>query len=126
PLSERALEAVRAMGRRLAHRGPDAEGFWAERGRRVAFAHRRLSVIDLSEAANQPMLGGAGETAVCFNGEIYNHAELRERRERESGVRFRTASDTEVLCRPPEPLDSEAAARRLLEPLAGMFAFALW
>src|SRR5262245_4806617 len=84
---------LKAMADRIAHRGPDAEGFWTGPG--VGLAHRRLSIIDL--AAGQQPLGNEDCTIqVVFNGEIYNYRELRSRLLGHGHV-FRTHSDTEVL-----------------------------
>ena len=85
---------VAAMRDALAHRGPDDEGLYVDR--EVGLGHRRLSIIDLSRAANQPMLSPDGRIAIVFNGEIYNFRELRRDLER-LGWAFRTRSDTEVL-----------------------------
>ena len=105
---------------RLAHRGPDGAATWIAPDRRVGLAHRRLSIIDLDERASQPM--HAGERAsLVFNGEIYNHAELREALEAR-GARFETDhSDTEVLLHGYLAWGIEG----LLGRLVGMFAFAL-
>ena len=87
------LRAVRDAMRR---RGPDGSGEWFSPDGRVGLAHRRLSIIDLSDAAAQPMVADGGTYAIVFNGEIYNFRELRAELEAE-GRRFVTASDTEVL-----------------------------
>ena len=84
---------LKAMGDAIAHRGPDAEGFWTDAG--VGLAHRRLSIIDL-EGGDQPIGNEDGSIQVVFNGEIYNYQELRHGLE-SHGHRFRTKSDTEVL-----------------------------
>lgn len=114
PLADPQL--VDRMTGAMQHRGPDASGCWSEG--RVALGHRRLSIIDLNEAANQPLADASGRYRVVFNGEIYNYRELR------AGLPhypFRTQSDTEVLL---------AAYARwgtgCLQHLNGMFAFALW
>src|SRR5687768_7367398 len=73
----------------MASRGPDGTGLYRDPGGRVVLGHRRLSIIDLSAAAAQPMAGEDGASWIVFNGEIYNHRELRETAERE-GRRFRT------------------------------------
>jgi asparagine synthase (glutamine-hydrolysing) len=110
-----------AMRERLAHRGPDGAATWVSSDRRVGLAHRRLSIIDLSEAAAQPM-HVPGRASLVFNGEIYNHAELRDELELE-GQHFDTDhSDTEVLLRGYLAWGLES----LLERLVGMFAFALY
>jgi asparagine synthase (glutamine-hydrolysing) len=109
---------VRAMSRRLGHRGPDGEGLWHEPG--VALGHRRLAVIDLSDAAAQPMASPDDRYRIVFNGEIYNFREIRAELEAQ-GERFTTRSDTEVLLRALMLWGSEA-----LHKLNGMWAFALW
>ncbi|MFI5308958.1 MAG: asparagine synthase (glutamine-hydrolyzing) [Polyangiales bacterium] len=115
-----ALEELRAIRDAMARRGPDGFGEWLTQDGRVAFGHRRLSIIDLSDRAAQPMKSADGKLTVTFNGEIYNYAELRERLQAEGRV-FRTTSDTEVLlhlyaARGPE----------MVRELRGMFAFAIW
>jgi asparagine synthase (glutamine-hydrolysing) len=100
----------------LAHRGPDGEGTWVHPREHVAFAHRRLSIIDLT-TGDQPMTDGLGNW-LTYNGEIYNYVELR----RELGeAGFRTLSDTEVILR-----GYRAWGEGVLTRLRGMFAFALW
>jgi asparagine synthase (glutamine-hydrolysing) len=105
------------MGDAIAHRGPDAEGFWSEPG--VGLVHRRLSIIDLA-GGDQPIANEDDSLQVIFNGEIYNFQELRRGLEAK-GHRFRTKSDTEVLVHLYEE-DGPAVVQRL----RGMFAFALW
>jgi len=112
-------ERLCRMAGLMSHRGPDGEGFWAEPQGRVAFAHRRLSVIDIV-GGRQPMCSDDGRIALVFNGEIYNYRELRQVLS-DQGVRFHTASDTEVLLRLYERYGSEA-----VHYLRGMFAFAVW
>jgi asparagine synthase (glutamine-hydrolysing) len=111
-----------SMSMALAHRGPDASGLnlWpGGSAPQTAFAHRRLAIIDLSEAGRQPMTTADGRYSVIFNGEIYNFQTLRKSLE-ESGVAFQTDTDTEVL------LQLYAAQGRACLPLLdGMFAFAL-
>ncbi len=111
-------ERTQAMTRLLAHRGPDGEGFWDEPG--VSLGHRRLSIIDLSEAAGQPMTSPDGRFVLVYNGEIYNFQEIR-RELLEMGEEFQTRSDTEVLLRALMVWGRAAVAR-----LNGMWAFALW
>ena len=116
-LTRNAGDVLRRMNRRLAHRGPDAEGYF-EHGP-AHFGHRRLSVIDLA-ASNQPMTTEDGRHTLVFNGEIYNFKSLRHDLEVE-GRSFRTAGDTEVV------LQAIAKWRDLsLSKLQGMFAFAAW
>ena len=101
----------------IVHRGPDGMGIWQEG--RVAFGHRRLSILDLTEAADQPMLTNDGTGALTYNGEVYNYRELRRELERE-GVRFRSSGDTEVVL---QALHHWGPERALLK-FDGMFAFA--
>ena len=101
-----------------AHRGPDAWGVWSDE--RCALGHRRLSIIDLSEAGRQPMANADGSLLITFNGEIYNFQQLR--RELESlGYNFRTRTDTEAIIYAYEQWGVDCLAR-----LRGMFAFGIW
>ena len=102
----------------MVHRGPDGHGLWQSGP--AALAHRRLSIIDLSDAGRQPMTNEDGRIAAVVNGEIYNHAELRADLEAK-GHRFRSASDSEVVVHLYEEVGS-----RVPELLRGMFAFAVW
>ena len=108
------------MRDRLVHRGPDNGSNWLHRGERVALAHRRLSIIDTSHSADQPMSSEDNTLRVVFNGEIYNYIELRKELEL-LGIRFRTQSDTEVLLAALREWGEAALLR-----FNGMFAFALW
>lgn len=117
-----AIDArVARMVAALEHRGPDGRGSWSTSlasGQVIALGHTRLAVIDLSDAARQPMTRGAA--SITFNGEIYNFKQLRGRL-RDTGAQCRTGSDTEVL------LAAHAAwGDGFLDSLDGMFAFALW
>ncbi|HLL46756.1 MAG TPA: hypothetical protein VK399_08595, partial [Longimicrobiaceae bacterium] len=110
--------AVEAATRCLAHRGPDAEG--VAHHPEFSFGHRRLSVIDLDPAANQPMADPTGQVFLTYNGEIYNFPELRDELRRLGHV-FLTASDTEVILH--AWLEWGPAC---VERLLGMFAFGLY
>lgn len=110
-------EVLRRMVAALAHRGPDADGFYTDPN--AALGHRRLAIIDVACGA-QPMANEDDSVWVVFNGEIYNHHELRGELEGR-GHRFRTHSDTEVLVHLYEDQGEEAIAR-----LNGMFALAIW
>lgn len=132
-----AAQHVVAMTRLAGHRGPDGEGFLAlcdsplepkrfdaataqaVRGARVLFGHRRLAIVDLSESGSQPMASADGEVWITYNGEVYNHPELRAQLE-QIGHRFMSRSDTEVIL---------AAYRQwgvdCLQRFNGMFAFVL-
>jgi asparagine synthase (glutamine-hydrolysing) len=99
PARECTPDAVLATMRdRMAHRGPDGAGLWRSADGSCAFGFRRLSIIDLSSAANQPMLNQRGDVAIVFNGEIYNHAEIRRELEALNKYSWQSDhSDTEVL-----------------------------
>ena len=111
-----------AMRDAMFHRGPDGHGAWYSDDQRVGFGHRRLSIIDLSTDANQPMVDVTNRAVVVFNGEIYNHRELRATLE-SAGMQFHTDhSDTECLLNGYLFWGLEG----LLERLIGMFAFAIY
>src|SRR5271168_1259649 len=79
-----------SMRETMVHRGPDGAGLWISPDRRVGLAHRRLSIIDLSNAAPQPMSNGDGSLEIVFNGEIYHHAEIRRELEELGHRRWKT------------------------------------
>src|SRR6267143_1816640 len=110
--------ALLAMGEAVAHRGPDDSGEHVAPG--VGLASRRLAILDLSPNGSMPMVSPDGQVVVAFNGEIYNHIELREELKRR-GVRFRSTGDTEVLLQL-----YLAYGPDFLRRLIGMFAIALW
>jgi len=101
-------------------RGPDGLGAWWTANRHCGLGHRRLSIIDLSERAAQPMIGDDGNLVVTFNGEIYNFPALRAKLEAD-GIRFKTTSDTEALLHLYARHGPE-----MVHKLRGMFAFAIW
>jgi asparagine synthase (glutamine-hydrolysing) len=101
-------------------RGPDGSGLWWSSHRRCGLGHRRLSILDLSDRASQPMVSADGKLSITFNGEIYNYKVLRAELEA-AGARFRTTSDTEALLHLYARY-GEAMVHRL----RGMFAFAIW
>ena len=106
----------------MIHRGPDGSGVWVRADGRVGLGHRRLSIIDLSAAAAQPMMNEDETLRVVFNGEIYNHAEIRAELEHLGGHRWRTDhSDTEVILHAFEQWGISC-----LQRFRGIFAFALW
>ena len=112
------VAAIRSMTAAVAHRGPDGTATFVDTA--CGLGHRRLAVIDLSEAAAQPMFDATGRFAVTYNGEIYNFLELRRELER-AGTAFKTQSDTEVLVNAFAVWGVECLSR-----LNGMFAFAIW
>jgi len=105
------------MNKLQCHRGPDGEGIWQHTREHVGFAHRRLSIIDLTAAAAQPMTNGTGNW-ITYNGEIYNYVELRKELGPEN---FITQSDTEVILHAYRKWGTDC-----VKHLRGMFAFALW
>ena len=110
--------AAQAMADRMATRGPDAAGLFLQGG--IALAHRRLKIIDLSDASQQPMVDNALGLAIVFNGAIYNYRELR-RELKAQGYRFFSSGDTEVLLKA-----YHAWGENFVEKLNGMFALAIW
>jgi asparagine synthase (glutamine-hydrolysing) len=112
--------ALLRMSAAMTARGPDGHGLWSGEDERIGLAHRRLAIIAPDASGAQPMADADGGVHISFNGEIYNHRELRAELER-AGARFRTRSDTEVLL--------QLYARHgpaMVTRLRGMFAFALW
>ena len=116
---EKARFVARAMAAAITHRGPDDSGVWVDGKAGVALAHRRLSVLELSQAGHQPMISASSRFVIVYNGEIYNHLELREKLEKRV---WRGHSDTETLLTAIDTWGVSAT----LEKCVGMFAFALW
>ncbi len=117
-----APERLELMGKTLAHRGPDGAGSWISGCGRVGLTHRRLAIIDPSALADQPMSDPLNRYQLVFNGEIYNHASLREELRRAGRTDWKTDhSDTEVLVQAFAQWGIDCLSR-----LRGMFAFALW
>jgi len=114
------MDLLGAMAESIRHRGPDGEGYWLSSDGRVGLAHRRLAIVDLSDAARQPMPNNDGSAQVVLNGEIYNFRELRAQLE-SKGHRFRSQSDTEVQVHLYDEI-----GEALIERLDGDFAFGLW
>jgi asparagine synthase (glutamine-hydrolysing) len=111
------------MSEELNHRGPDYGGYWNDNSEALYISHRRLSIIDLSVAGNQPMLSHSGRYLISFNGEIYNHFEIKKNLEKEKKfIKWRGHSDTEILL---ELIELYGLEKALLK-CVGMFALALW
>jgi asparagine synthase (glutamine-hydrolysing) len=123
-LSEGDLKhSICQMSDTLSHRGPDDKGIWIDKNDGVAFGHRRLSVIDLSSAGHQPMTSACGRFKVIFNGEIYNHMQLRRRIDKSNPTHiWHGYSDTETLV----AAFSQWGIEKTLKDLLGMFAIAVW
>jgi len=109
---------LRKMTDSVAHRGPDGEGWY--RDKNVGLGHRRLAILDLSPAGNQPMITADGRYALSYNGEIYNHAEIRAELEA-LGHHFRSRTDSEVVL-----LSWVQWGKQCVTRFNGMFAFAIW
>lgn len=109
---------VKKMTDRIAHRGPDSEGFYVDE--KCALGHRRLSIIDLSATGNQPIYNENKDIVIVYNGEIYNYVELRDELKKKKH-KFYTSTDTEVLVH-----GYEEWGRNLPKKLRGMYAFAIW
>ena len=109
-------QKINLMAESLEHRGPDATGIYVDEN--VAFAHLRLSIIDLSDNANQPFFDSSNRYSIIFNGEIYNFREIKSLL---PGYNFKTDSDTEVLLAAYLKFGKDC-----LSLLNGMFAFAVW
>ncbi len=117
-----AADVVARMRDRMAHRGPDGHGLWTSPDRKCVLAHRRLSIIDLSDLAAQPMSNAAGTVSLTFNGEIYNHAEVRKELEALGKYAWKTDhSDTEVLLHAYEEWGVSCVKK-----LFGMFAVGIY
>jgi asparagine synthase (glutamine-hydrolysing) len=120
-----STERLKRMTDAIAHRGPDAEGFWLNENNTVGLGHRRLAIIDLTENGQQPMHFSGREVekprySITYNGEIYNYLELKEEL-KQKGYLFRTQSDTEVIL-----AAYDYWKEACLQQFDGMFAFALW
>ncbi len=116
---ESGLAIAETMAAAIRHRGPDDGGIWSDAAHGVFLAHRRLSIVDLSAAGRQPMASLSGRYIIVFNGEVYNHGEIRQQL---ASVAWRGNSDTEVMLAAIEQWGLESA----LQQFVGMFAFALW
>lgn len=118
-IGTRDREEIKAANRTIAHRGPDAEGFWFDDENSLALCHRRLAILDLSETGAQPMRSASGRYVISYNGELYNFLELKAKLQT---TQWRGTSDTEVLLACFE----EWGVERSLENIEGMYAIALW
>ena len=117
-----SAEPIDAMTAALCNRGPDAGATFIDEAAGVALGHRRLAIIELSELGAQPMPSANGRFVIVFNGEIYNHRELRRELEATSAVVWRGTSDTETLIECFSAWGAPATLRKAV----GMFALALW
>lgn len=115
---------INNMQNAIEHRGPDMSGFWISAEDKIAFGHQRLSILDLSQAGSQPMKSNSSRYIVIFNGEIYNHKEIRQKIENTThdSYNWRGHSDTETLIQAFEVFGIE----NTLELITGMFSIAVW
>ncbi|PIF76981.1 asparagine synthase (glutamine-hydrolysing) [Variovorax sp. 54] len=114
---------LRRMTDAIAHRGPDSDGHWFDEAAGIAMGHRRLAIVDLSPAGAQPMVSASGRWVLIFNGEIYNHLDLRvELGQHQGGLAWRGHSDTETLL----ACFDRWGIRATVERSIGMFAFSVW
>lgn len=123
----RPIENIQAMNQAIIHRGPDAGSYWLDENDKIILGHRRLSIVELSEAGAQPMISASGRYVIVYNGEIYNYNDLQEiltAKLASEGRQLclRGTSDTEVLLEAIEILGIE----KTLEYSKGMFAFAVY
>lgn len=110
-------DSLKLMLDKLSHRGPDSEGIWE--GGSIVLGHRRLSIIDLSESANQPMIDNTSNYIIVYNGELYNYKEIKELLQFD--YEFKTGSDTEVIL-----ASFIKWGNKCLDYFNGIFAFAIW
>ena len=115
------LNSIKVMTRELTHRGPDTEDYWISDDFLQYFGHRRLSIIELSKKGNQPMKSINGRYIITFNGEIYNHLEIRENIKKRINYHWQSNSDTETLLSSFEIF----GLTETLKLTEGMFAFGL-
>jgi asparagine synthase (glutamine-hydrolysing) len=117
-----AYDQLSIMSKKIEHRGPDSSGHWIDRKNSVALTHRRLSILDLSDAGSQPFISKSGRYVIIYNGEIYNHLALRKELQAGSPIDWSSNSDTETLILCIE----RYGLQKTLEKISGMFSFALW
>lgn len=121
--ADAATSWLHAMTDSIAHRGPDSDGHWLDVDASIALGHRRLSIVELSAAGTQPMASSSGRYVIAFNGEIYNHFDLRtELTDAGMAPSWRGHSDTETLLAGFDAWGIRATVERTV----GMFAFAVW
>ena len=113
---------LKSMVNAISHRGPDGNGIWYDNNSKIGIGHARLSILDLTSAATQPMTSQSMRYVISFNGEIYNHWDLRYELNKVSDIKWSSSSDTETLV---ELINSWGIEHTLLK-VRGMFAIAIW
>ena len=114
---------IEKMNYAISHRGPDSNGSWSDQKSGIVLGHQRLSIIDLSVAGSQPMQSNSGRFIITYNGEIYNHIEIRKELELSRyNLNWQGTSDTETLL---EAIDFWGIEKALMK-IEGMFSFGLW
>jgi len=113
---------LKKMNNSLTHRGPDHDGYWVDSAHGVYLGHRRLSIIDITNLGNQPMVSKSGRFVISYNGEVYNYKEIRKELSQIGNSAWKGESDTEVIL---EAIDCWGLESALVK-FNGMFAFALW
>ena len=116
------INYLREISYKINHRGPDNQGFWQSDNKRIAFAHNRLTIIDLSNLANQPMISNNGRYILSYNGEIYNFKKLKDQLSQNKKISWKTNCDTEVLLE----MIANFGLDYTLKSINGMFAFSLY
>ena len=105
------------------YRGPERSKIWRDKNSGITFGHQRLSILDLSKAGDQPMISNSGRFVITYNGEIYNHLEIRKELEQiKKNIKWKSATDTETLLEAIEIL----GIKETLKKTVGMFAFVVW
>ncbi|USE39418.1 asparagine synthase (glutamine-hydrolyzing) [Endozoicomonas sp. SCSIO W0465] len=120
--SDNDFTVLDKMSLSIRHRGPDGSGVWIDRNENIGFAHRRLAIQDLSSAGRQPMLSKANRFVIVFNGEIYNHLDLRKQLEKVQAIQWSGHSDTETIL----ACFDQWGIEKTLSLLLGMFSLAVW
>ena len=111
------------MNSAISHRGPDSNNVWQDKDSGIVFGHQRLSILDLTTAGDQPMTSSSGRFVLTYNGEIYNHLEIRKEIEKiDSNIKWKSRTDTETLLEALEVWGIE----KTLKKIVSMFAFAIW
>ena len=117
-----ASDLLSRMGDAIVHRGPDDSGIWVSKDDRIGFSHRRLAIVDLSSSGHQPMSSSDSRFVIAFNGEIYNHLDLRKQLEKEKKCIWNGHSDTETLLKGFEIWGIEQTIIKSI----GMFSMSVW